>query len=134
MGRLARDWQRHTNRIAGLDDDRVAAMPLGYLSNERKAETRSGPASRTRSAPEWLEHAFALADGNAAAVVADGEDGKTGPCRDVNLDRRCAVAGRILQQVANQPPQQPGIARNKDWRAGYADVVVARSLLGGERQ
>ena len=109
-------------------------MPLGYLSNERKAETRSGPASRTRSAPEWLEHAFALADGNAAAVVADGEDGKTGPCRDVNLDRRCAVAVAFSNRLRNQPPQQPGIARNKDWRAGYADVVVARKSPGGERQ
>ena len=53
---------------------------------------------------------------------------------ELDAHRRLAVAPGVLQQVADQPPQQPRIAADRHRLALQRAVVVARAFLGGERQ
>src|SRR5688572_3411422 len=99
---------------------RLAAVAARDLPHDRQPQP----------AVERLEQLLALALRHARPGVADTK--LVLPQR--NSNGRQTVLARVLQQVADHPPQQARIAAHGDRLAVELDAFVARALLGGERE
>ena len=101
----------------------------------RTSESPSpAPALSSLEPVERREHALALGLRDARPGVDDVED-ETAPLPpQLDLDRRRAVAPRIVDEIADQPPQQPRIAAHERRRAVETAALHARAFLGEQRQ
>src|SRR5262245_47894559 len=91
----------------------VAPVVAGDLAHQREAEAEAPVARLARALRpiERLEDPLALALRDTGPAVGDGERGAVRPRGDPDLDRlAAAVATRVLEQVADQPAEQLGVA------------------------
>ena len=112
----------------------VAAVGASDLPDDRKPETGSLQ-RRARGAPaiEGLEDPFAIGVGHAGAAVLDDESHRAARlCVDADARGAAAVTLRVRQEIADHPPQEPGISMNDD-RPPFDTPIKGRGFLGGQR-
>src|ERR1700751_5795370 len=87
---------------------RLAAMQPRNLSHQRKPEP--GSLAISGELEERLKDLLALRLGDAAAPIDDAEDCVCAVATQRDAHRRLAVALSVLEEIADQPPQQSRIA------------------------
>jgi hypothetical protein len=106
----------------------------GDLADEGEAQAGAGGRGRARGRPvEGRKDPLALVLGHAGPAVADPQPDAALALLHARLDGRTAVAHRVLEQVAHQPPQQAGVAAHDRRLAGRLRLGP-RGLLGRETE
>ena len=101
------------------------------LANERQAEPSAfwitGEAIKRR------KHLRALRGRDAGPAIGHLDHDHGAHTTQVNPHRRLAMTLGILEEVADHPAQQTGIAANSD-RLAFEFAIIAGAFLGGERE
>src|SRR5215471_21538936 len=127
----------------GQHDDKAARPPLALGATDLTAVSsrdlphQRQPEPRARSGPraeERLENLLAIGLTHASATVADGKLHAFAHASHSHPDRRRAVALRVLEEIADQTPQQSRIAAHDDRLAIELNALVAGAFLRGERE
>jgi hypothetical protein len=89
----------------------------------------AGLPAATRGAVEGFEHPLTLYLGDTRPVVAHGKLSIAPTVANLDGHRRCAVAQRVLDQVAYEAGEQPCITPDQRCFARQGDVAARLSTL-----
>ncbi len=98
-----------------VGDPDVAAMGTADPGGDGQAHATPSIAAMGTGAPEPIKHPRQIFRGDAGSVIAPLQKGLASLAEDTNPDQRSlrAVAMGVVQQVANELMQQPGMPMNQ---------------------